>query len=118
MSNGTVLSDKTIANMMEWIKCMEKEATPSTKIGKDEDEYPDPPYIGQKVHYLSRGSADGVFLKLHRAAIVTDIGSNTMEYAVSLFVMNPDGCYFNHMVEFDESASIGGTWHYIEEEQR
>lgn len=35
---------------------------------------PGRPAVGRVVHYTSRGSADGVFAPLCRAAIVTDVG--------------------------------------------
>lgn len=50
------------------------------------------------MHYMSRGSADGVFPPMARAAIITDVCEDISKREVEksyfecrLFVMNPDG---------------------------
>jgi hypothetical protein len=69
--------------------------------------------IGMVVHYVARGSLDGVYKPVCRAAMVTAIGE---EYdqgveTLSLCVINPEGQYFNRNVDHDE-AQAPGTWHF------
>lgn len=61
------------------------------------------PTINRQVHYVARGSADGVFPSVCRTAIVTEVGLNN---AVGLFVINPTGT-------FHHPLAIGGgiSWH-------
>lgn len=87
-----------------------------------------PPSVGRVVHYLSRGSADGVFAPECRAAIVTEVcdedyPDNLSREAlenlpsgplVSLAVLNPSGMFFDQALEYDPDASRGGTWHWPE----
>ncbi len=49
------------------------------------------PSVGRDVHYVSRGSADGVFPAVCRAAKITEVGEDGR---VGLAVFNPDGLYF------------------------
>lgn len=65
------------------------------------------PNIGADVHYYSRGSADGVFPPLCRAAKVTEVTGDT----VSLVVFNPKGLYFDTGVGY-ASPPEPGSWHY------
>lgn len=68
------------------------------------------PTIGRIVHYQAHGSPDGTHKSVPRAAVVTEVFSDTK---VSLFVMNPTGLFLNVGVELDESpAPKGGTWHW------
>lgn len=68
------------------------------------------PTIGSIVHYQAHGSRDGTFGSVPRAAVVTEVFSNT---CVSLCVLNPAGMYFSQSVELDASESPrGGTWHW------
>jgi hypothetical protein len=64
------------------------------------------PTIGHIVHYQSRGSKDGVFEPLPRAAIVTEVDdiSGTM---VGLAVLNPTGFFFDRDVPFSEEPKPG-----------
>lgn len=55
------------------------------------------PSVGRDVHYVSRGSADGVFPAKCRAAKVTEVGENGR---VGLCVLNPEGLFF-HSLRFD-----------------
>jgi hypothetical protein len=55
------------------------------------------PTVGRIVYYKSRGSADGVYPSVNRAAIVTDVRiltSSTPVTEVKLTVFNPEGLYF------------------------
>lgn len=89
------------------------------------------PQIGQPIHYVARGSADGVFPPVCRAAWVTEVGQGG---AVGLFVANPLGVFFHPLVfgggipHHDGAAWTdgpvascghgtypGGTWHTPEE---
>lgn len=74
--------------------------------------FPAPPLtVGQTVHYLSRGSADGVFPPKCRAAIVTD---HKGPFCASLAVLNPTGLFFDqdltHMGRGETPAP--GSWHW------
>jgi hypothetical protein len=84
------------------------------------------PTVGRIVHYVARGSADGVFPKTCRAAIITevDLDQNTgHEGNVMLCVLNPQGIFFDscdydegHIVEklFRRPEYTPGTWHWPE----
>lgn len=67
------------------------------------------PSIGRIVHYVSRGSADGVYPATCRAAIVTVADSDL----VALCVLNPTGLHFTERVPFDDGGTPG-TWHWPE----
>lgn len=76
--------------------------------------------IGRVVHYVARGSADGVFLKTCRAADITEVepGDNPSG-CVGLVVKNPTGFFFYPLqaggCEYDGSDDpAGGTWHWPE----
>jgi hypothetical protein len=73
--------------------------------------------VGRIVHYVARGSADGVFPAVCRAAIVTEAGTDTC----GLAVMHPDGVLFARDIPYDDQGPIdedgtprGGTWHWPE----
>lgn len=71
------------------------------------------PSVGRIVHYMSRGSADGVFPPVCRAAVVTDVAAYDgppEEYA-SLAVLNPSGLFFDDTIPHDEQL-VPGTWHW------
>jgi hypothetical protein len=77
------------------------------------------PSVGRIVHYVSRGSADGVFTPQCRAAIITEIGADQNtghEGFVSLAVLNPQGMFFDWDVRYEDVAQgqTGGTWHWPE----
>lgn len=71
------------------------------------------PRIGQPVHYLSHGSADGTYPATCRAATVTEVDG---EQWVGLAVLNPTGLFFRSLAEGgvsqDEHQTRGGTWHW------
>jgi hypothetical protein len=78
------------------------------------------PSVGRAVHYVARGSADGVFPKACRAADVTEVaeGENP-DLVVGLMVKNPSGLFFHSVAdggcEYDGSqVPAGGTWHWPE----
>ena len=65
------------------------------------------PTIGRIVHYQAHGSPDGTHKPAPRAAVVTEVHSETV---VGLCVLNPTGMYFNSSCSLDESESPrGGT---------
>jgi hypothetical protein len=71
------------------------------------------PSIGRMVHYVSRGSADGVFQPACRAATVTEADGTT----VGLCVQNPNGLFFHPLenggVPF-AADNTPGSWHWPE----
>lgn len=76
------------------------------------------PTVGRMVYYKARGSADGVFPKVDRAAIVTDvqevIGNDNLKdltrFKVRLAVMNPEGLFFSGWLE---QGQEGGEWDWM-----
>lgn len=83
------------------------------------------PSIGRVVHYVARGSADGKFPKVCRAADVTEIMDPettrdiTEGVRVGLMVKNPTGLFFHSLADggckYDGSEDpAGGTWHWPE----
>ena len=74
------------------------------------------PSVGRVVHYVSRGSADGVFPAVCRAAVVTEVDGLDAVVNVGLAVLNPTGLFFDREVlEFGSCATLRpGTWHWPE----
>jgi hypothetical protein len=72
--------------------------------------------IGEKVHYVARGSADGVYPPICRCAFVVGVRESSDGHGEhhDLCVLNPEGLFFNKGVVFDQSGKAPGTWHYIE----
>lgn len=73
------------------------------------------PTVGRVVYYKARGSADGVFPKVDRAAIVTDVRAVAMtdgssEYELRLAVLNPDGLLFSSWLTHGQD---GGQWDWM-----
>ncbi len=66
------------------------------------------PSIGRVVHYTSRGSLDGVFVPVCRAAVITEVHRDDQ---LDICVLNPDGLFFNHLVPFGYEP---GSWHWPE----
>ena len=72
------------------------------------------PSIGRVVHYVARGSADGVFPPVCRAADVTEVGEGG---TVGLMVKNPTGLFFHSLASGGVEADVTGTnkvpgsWH-------
>lgn len=77
-------------------------------------------WVGMDAHYMSRGSADGVFAPVCRAAKVTELcsgahcGKSSYSADVGLCILNPTGMYFERHVEHDEDYRSPGTWHFLE----
>ncbi len=74
------------------------------------------PSIGRTVHYVSRGSADGVFPPACRMALVTEVGADAR---VGLAVVNPDGLFFHPLskdggIEYRADEQTPGSWHWPE----
>lgn len=70
------------------------------------------PTIGRIVHYVARGSADGVFPAVPRSAIVTEVGDDEL---VGLCVLNPTGLFFFPLAAGGcayDPAGAPGTWHW------
>jgi len=72
------------------------------------------PTVGRIVHYKARGSADGAFLPVCRAAVITQTHSPQV---VSLAVLNPTGLFFDQALPLNEDQAPG-TWHWPCEEER
>lgn len=69
------------------------------------------PTVGRIVHYTARGSADGVFGSVCRAAVIAEVLSDT---EVSIVVLNPAGIFFDD-APYDPS-NTPGSWHWPERE--
>lgn len=78
------------------------------------------PTVGHIVHYTSRGSADGYFMPVERAAIIVEVeyadryfGSDDDpeypedNYDVTLMVCNPSGIFFDEKVIFSPEPKPG-----------
>ena len=73
------------------------------------------PTVGRCVYYKSRGSADGIFPKTDRAAIITDVREHApfsipAAYDARLAVLNPDGLLFTDWLE---QGQEGGQWDWM-----
>jgi hypothetical protein len=68
------------------------------------------PTICRMVHYVARGSADGKFPPVCRAAVITDVDAAH----VSLAVLNPTGIFFGTDIAEDQNGKAPGTWHWPE----
>ena len=76
------------------------------------------PTVGRMVYYKARGSADGKFPKVERAAIVTDVrvepsepnqeSSGKMQCRVA--VINPEGLFFSDWLS---QGQEGGQWDWM-----
>ncbi len=69
------------------------------------------------VYYKARGSADGLYPKVDRAAIVTDVREITDnsknpvgEFEVRLCVLNPEGIFFSGWLN---QGQEGGQWDWM-----
>lgn len=62
------------------------------------------PTVGQIVHYQSYGSPNGEHASLPRAAIITEVTSDT---SVGLCVLNPTGQYFNRETPYSDEPKPG-----------
>ncbi len=83
------------------------------------------PFVGNPIHYVARGSADGVFPPVCRAAWITEVPAHEVndqgERLVLCAVLNPTGLFFQSdplrlVSEPDAEGKFpGGTWHYHED---
>jgi hypothetical protein len=71
------------------------------------------PSISRDVHYVSYG-IPGEYASGCRAAKVTAVLSLDDSPRVSLFVMSPNGVFFDLDVRQDEDGHADGTWHWPE----
>ncbi|WP_212758540.1 hypothetical protein [Paenibacillus sinopodophylli] len=65
------------------------------------------PTVGRVVYYKSRGSKDGAYEPVDRAAIITIVNSPT---DVGLCVLNPEGLYFQPTVN---QGTEPGQWDWM-----
>lgn len=72
------------------------------------------PTVGRIVFYKARGSADSVFPKTDRAAIITDVrvdtssdDSGVLMYQCRVCVFNPEGMFFSDWLPQGQN---GGNW--------
>lgn len=72
------------------------------------------PTIGRIVHYVSRGSSDGIHAPRHVPMIVVD-SADTGTGSITGWTFNPYGLRFEVGVRHDEQHSLG-TWHWPERE--
>lgn len=76
------------------------------------------PTVGRVVYYKARGSADGVFPKKDRAAIITDVQTDDAArdendenvYQVRVCVLNPEGIFFSDWLD---QGQEGGQWDWM-----
>ncbi len=61
--------------------------------------------IGRIVHYVARGSADGHFPPVCRAAIISGMDVERNGWTVALAVLNPNGMFFNNDCPHDPGDS-------------
>lgn len=70
------------------------------------------PSVGRVVHYVARGSKDGVFPVTCRAAIITEVipgnAAARDPERVGLAVLHPDGMLFARDIRFNETAETPG----------
>lgn len=66
------------------------------------------PTVGRVVYYKARGSADGVFPKVDRAAIITDV--HELDGTIRVCVLNPEGMFFSGWLE---QGQEGGQWDWM-----
>jgi hypothetical protein len=66
------------------------------------------PSIGRIVWYQAHGSPNGQHKSEPRAAIVTEVVTETV---IGLCVLNPSGLFFNQGCNYDEAGGPG-TWRW------
>jgi hypothetical protein len=76
------------------------------------------PSVGRVVHYMARGSLDGVFPPVCRAATVTEVAEGDAEGLIGIMVSNPTGLFFHSVAAGgcaqDEDGRTPGSWHWPE----
>ena len=74
------------------------------------------PTVGRMVYYKARGSADGKFPSVDRAAIVTDVRNSfhpdatPYDFECRVAVINPEGLFFSDWLE---QGQKGGQWDWM-----
>lgn len=74
------------------------------------------PSVSRMVHYVARGSLDGVYPPVCRAAVITQVNydqADGIEGYVGLCVLNPTGLFFHEDVDYD-ADNAPGSWHWPE----
>ncbi len=66
------------------------------------------PSVGRIVHYVARGSADGKFPSVCRAAIVTAVAEPEQPLLLSFAVLNPTGLFFDEGIKYDDAQGTPG----------
>jgi hypothetical protein len=69
------------------------------------------PTVNRSVHYVARGSADGVYPSVCRAAIITEVEPDSPTAQVGVCVLNPTGHFYHPL------AVGGGPAHHPGDEQ-
>lgn len=77
------------------------------------------PTVGRMVYYKARGSADGKYPKVDRAAVITDVRPTErpddgkvypVAFQCRLTVFNPEGLFFT---EWLDQGQEGGQWDWM-----
>ena len=66
------------------------------------------PSVGRIVHYQSYGTPGGEYKPLPRAAVITEVHSDT---CVGLCILNPTGMFFTQSVNFSDHP-LPGHWNW------
>ena len=69
---------------------------------------PQKPSVGRIVHYQAFGTPGGEYKSLPRAAVITQVNSDT---DVGLCILNPTGQFFNTSVQYSEEPKPG-CWNW------
>jgi len=64
------------------------------------------PRIGDTVHYVSYGTPGGEYGQECRAAVVTQVGDDT----IGLCVLNPTGQFFNPSIRYSDGGETPGRY--------
>ena len=67
------------------------------------------PTVGRMVYYKSRGSADGVFPSVDRAAVISEINEHDSS-EVRLVVFSPEGLFFTQLLKQGQKP---GQWDWM-----
>lgn len=66
------------------------------------------PYLTESVHYVARGSRDGIYPPVCRAALITEVHEGN---TAAITVFNPTGLFFHPQLDHDEDRAPG-SWHW------
>lgn len=66
------------------------------------------PFLTEAVHYRARGSLDGKYPPVCRAAMITEVQGGT---TAGIVVFNPTGFFLHPSLEHDEDRAPG-SWHF------